>query len=93
MGGGGGWYWCGERNWHEMKCLERMGRWTGGGQLEVVSCVFETTVGGRVYKALSLKGHSVPYTSYRSQRRVVGVQMPQHSEELRGTVEVLFLLN
>lgn len=63
-----------------------MGRWRGRGeQLEGVSslCVCETTVGGRVYKALSLKGHYVPYTLYRSQRRVVGVQMPQHSEWLR----------
>lgn len=37
-------------------------------------------VGGRVYKALSLKGHSVPYTLYRSPRRLVGVQMSHHSE-------------
>lgn len=56
--------------------------WDGGGQLEggALLCVCVCTVGGRLYRALSLKGHSLRYTSYRSQRRVVGVQMP-HSEE------------
>ena len=42
------------------------------------------TVGGGVCQALSLKGHCALYTSYRSRRTLVGVQMPQHSEPLRG---------